>query len=405
MPESTDKVWEINLFSSEFKENAYQIYKQLRLNDPVHRITMPSGHHGWLITRYQDALAVLKDDRIIKNPRKVLNTDKPNRVLAESDLLTNHMLSSDPPDHTRLRSLVQKAFTPRMVEGLRGRIEEIAHTLLNDVQDKGKMNVIDDFAFPLPIIVICEMLGIPAEDRDKFREWSNAIISATNQPDKMRQIQPQVQEFIDYLHDLITKRRQTPRDDLVSRLVHAESEGDQLTEKELFAMIFLLIIAGHETTVNLIGNGILALLEHPAQMEKLKQQPELIHSAVEEMLRYYSPVEIATNRWASEDIFLGGKKIPKGDMVLVMLGSANRDPEQFANPDQLDITRENNRHIAFGLGIHYCLGAPLARLEGEIAIQTLLARMPDIQLAVNPATLKWRPTFLMRGLEELPVTF
>lgn len=398
---------QLDLFSSEFKEKSYSFYAKLREHDPVYRFTLPDGQTAWLITRYEDAQAVLKDDRFIKNPHTLLNQEQINKMvpILEMDLLINHMLDSDPPDHARLRNLVHKAFTPKMIEKLRGRIQEITDTLLDAVQSKGKMNLVDEFAFPLPIIVICEMLGIPAEYRDRFREWSDTLIESTNLPEKMQQALPTVQSFIKYLGHLIEERRKDPTEDLISALIHAETEGEKLTEKELYSMIFLLIIAGHETTVNLIGNGVLALLQHPKQMEKLKSNPELISSAIEEILRFYGPVELATNRWASEDVLIHEKLIRKGDVVVVALASANRDETQFENPDLFDITRKNNRHLAFGMGIHYCLGAPLARLEGQIALLTLLRRMPELRLNTDVETLKWRPTYLMRGLVELPVVF
>ncbi|MGG3571482.1 cytochrome P450 [Bacillus gobiensis] len=402
-----NEVPQLNLFSSEFKENAYPFYAKLREQDPVYRFTLLNGQIAWLITRYEDAHAVLKDDRFIKNPKTILSQEQINKMMptVERDLLMNHMLSFDPPDHSRLRNLVHKAFTPKMIEELRARIQEIADTLLDAVQNKGKMNLVDEFAFPLPIIVICEMLGIPAEDRDQFREWSGTFIEAMNRPEKMQQALPTFQSFIKYIGRLIDERRKNLTDDLISALIHAEAEGEKLTENELYSMIFLLIVAGHETTVNLIGNGVFTLLQHPKQLEKLKSNPELISSAIEEILRFCGPVELATNRWAGEDVLIHEKLIRKGDMVVVALASANRDETKFENPEVFDITRKNNRHLGFGMGIHYCLGAPLARLEGQIALLTLLRKMPNLHLNTDAETLKWRPTYLMRGLIELPVVF
>ncbi|MPQ25482.1 cytochrome P450 family protein [Bacillus paralicheniformis] len=398
---------QLDLFTSEFKEKAYPFYAKLREHDPVYRFTLLNGQIAWLITRYEDAQAVLKDDRFIKNPHTMLSQKQINKMFPtlERDLLINHMLSSDSSDHARLRNLVHKAFTPKMIEGLRDRIQEITDTLLDEVQNKGKMNLVDEFAFPLPIIVICEMLGIPPEDRDQFREWSDTIVEASNRPEKIQEARPTFQSFIKYMGHLIEDRRKNSTEDLVSALIHAETEGEKLTEKELYSMLLLLIVAGHETTVNLIGNGVLALLQHPKQLENLKNNPELISSAIEEILRFYGPVELATNRWAGEDVLIHEKLIRKGDMVVVALASANRDESKFENPDVFDITRKNNRHLGFGMGIHYCLGAPLARLEGQIALLTLLRRMPDLRLNTDAKTLKWRPTYLMRGLIELPVMF
>jgi cytochrome P450 len=405
---SNNKALQLDLFSSEFKGNAYSFYEKLRENEPVYRFMLPNGQIAWLLTRYEDAQAALKDHRYVKNPRTLLSQEQMNKWLfpmLERDLLINNMVASDPPDHTRLRNLVQKAFTPKIIEELRGRIQEIADMLLDEVQGKRKMDVIDEFAFPLPIIVICEMLGVPAEDRDQFREWSNTIVEAVNLPEKMQEALPKIQSFIKYMGHLIEERRKDPAKDLVSALIQAETEGEKLTENELYSMILLLIVAGHETTVNLIGNGVLALLQHPEQMDKLKGNPKLIPSAIEEILRFYGPVELATSRWAGEDILLQEKLIRKGEMVVVALASANRDKTQFENPDLFDITRRNNHHLAFGMGIHYCLGAPLARLEGQIALLALLRRMPNLRLNTDVETLKWRPTFVMRGLMELPVVF
>lgn len=390
---------DIDVLSKEFTQNPYPTFGRLRENDPIYRTLMPSGQYAWIITRYEDAVAVLKDQRFIKDYTKLTDGDSGSGGMA------NTMLFSDLPDHKRLRSLVQLAFTPRMIEGLRGRIEEITNELLDSVKGKSEMNFIDDFAFPLPIIVICEMLGVPTEDRNKFRDWSNTLVEATNNPEQTEGTQGSLMAFMGYLQEWITKRRQDPQDDLITQLIQAEEKGDHFTEQELVSLVFLLIIAGHETTVNLISNGVLALLEHPEQKEKLQKQPELIHTAVEEFLRYDGAVEFSTDRWAGETIEFAGKTIPKGDLVLVAIDSADRDPEQFKDPDVFDITREKSRHIAFGKGIHSCLGAPLARLEAEVAINTLLRRLPNLRMTTDPETLQWRPGMLIRGLKELPLAF
>ncbi|PGH71984.1 cytochrome P450, partial [Bacillus thuringiensis] len=253
--------------------------------------------------------------------------------------------------------------------------------------------------------VIGSLLGVPESDYKMFRKWSNTLVEASNFPSKMKDARPEFQAFSDYLQFLIMKRKEQPKNDLISKLIYTKSEEDQLTQQEICSMVFLLIIAGHETTVNLIGNGILALLQFPEQLEKLKSNFNLIDSAVEELLRFYSPVELATNRWASKDLFIRDKLIRKGDMIVVSLASANRDEFKFFNPEYLDISRSNNHHLAFGMGIHYCLGAPLARLEGKIAINTVLKRVPNIRLNADLETLSWRPTYLMRGLGKLPVIF
>ncbi|OPH00192.1 cytochrome P450 [Chryseobacterium mucoviscidosis] len=382
-------------FTQEFTQNPYPVYEKLRQNDPIHRVLFPHGDFGWIITRYEDAVEVLKDNRFSKDVIKRYGPDQDN-------IFVHNMLFSDPPDHRRLRGLVQKAFTPRLIEGMRSHIQDIADDLLDNLNSQDKMNLIDEFAFPLPIIVISEILGVPLEDQDKFRLWSNSIIDATSE-ENSEVFEKHAKEFIDYLNAWFAKVRKQPGDDLISQLVVAEESGEQLTEKELLGVVALLIIAGHETTVNLIGNGILALLEQPEQRELLIKRPELIHNAVEEMLRYNGPVEFSTSRWASEDIEFHGHHIAEGELVIVALDSANRDEAKFKDADVFDITREKSAHLAFGKGIHLCLGAPLARLEGEIAINTLIRRFPDMQLQADVNELEWRPGMIVRGVKEIPV--
>ncbi|MDK8189963.1 cytochrome P450 [Paenibacillus sp. UMB7766-LJ446] len=382
-------------FTQEFTQNPYPVYEKLRQNDPIHRVLFPHGDFGWIITRYEDAVEVLKDNRFSKDVIKRYGPDQDN-------IFVHNMLFSDPPDHRRLRGLVQKAFTPRLIEGMRSHIQDIADDLLDNLNSQDKMNLIDEFAFPLPIIVISEILGVPLEDQDKFRLWSNSIIDATSE-ENSEVFEKHAKEFIDYLNAWFAKVREQPGDDLISQLVVAEESGEQLTEKELLGVVALLIIAGHETTVNLIGNGVLALLEHPEQRELLIKRPELIHNAVEEMLRYNGPVEFSTSRWASEDIEFHGHHIAEGELVIVALDSANRDEAKFKDADVFDITREKSAHLAFGKGIHLCLGAPLARLEGEIAINTLIRRFPDMQLQADVNELEWRPGMIVRGVKEIPV--
>ncbi|MCU0492403.1 MAG: cytochrome P450 [Chloroflexaceae bacterium] len=397
---------EINLFSHEVTQNPYPAFAHLRREAPMFRTQNANGHPLWLVTRYDDVVAILKDQRFVKSWRNALTPEELARVPVIPEyvnLLNQHMLATDPPDHTRLRGLVQKAFTPRLVEGLRPRIQQIADELLDAVEGKGEMDLLDAYAFPLPITVIGELLGIPAEDREQFRAWSSVVVSFEPSTERFQQMGAALREFTNYLGKLFALRQAEPQDDLVSALIQAEEAGDRLSQSELFSMVFLLLVAGHETTVNLIGNGVLALLQHPAQMELLKQRPELIQSAVEEFLRYDSPVETSTPRFAREDIPFGDVLIKRGDEVLVVIGSADRDEARFANPDELDITRSDNRHVAFGHGIHFCLGAPLARLEGEIAIGTLLRRLPNLRLAVPADELLWRPGLLIRGLQRFPV--
>jgi cytochrome P450 len=399
----------VNLFDPVFKADPYPTYARLRSSAPVHRATLPDGRGVWLITRYEDVLAVLKDERFVKNWRSALTPEQRAEIPTIPEVmkpLSQNMLDTDPPDHERLRALVSKAFTPRLIERMRPRVQAIADGLLDAVQDRGGMDLIDDYAFPLPITVIAELLGVPAEDRNNFREWSDAAVSGNASQEYLEEILiPHMQAFTDYLRALFEEKHANPRDDLVSALVQAEEAGDKLSEDELLGMVFLLLVAGHETTVNLIGNGVLALLQHPDQLRKLKDDPSLIKPAVEELLRYDGPVETSTERFAREDVDMGRTVIPRGEMVLVVLAAADHDPERFSDPDNLDITRTDNRHLAFGKGIHHCLGAPLARMEGQIAISTLLGRMPNLRLKGSPESLSWRPGMILRGLRGLPVEF
>ena len=397
----------INLASAQFKEDAYEIYKESRKMQPILFVNKTELGAEWLITRYEDALPLLKDNRLKKDPANVFSQDTLNVFLTvdNSDYLTTHMLNSDPPNHNRLRSLVQKAFTPKMVAQLEGRIQHIADDLLNEVERKGSLNLVDDYSFPLPIIVISEMLGIPKEDQAKFRIWSHAVIASPETPEEIKETEKQLSEFITYLQYLVDMKRKEPKEDLVSALILAESEGHKLSARELYSMIMLLIVAGHETTVNLITNTVLALLENPNQLQLLKENPKLIDAAIEEGLRYYSPVEVTTSRWADGPFQIHDQTIEKGDMVVIALASANRDETVFENPEVYDITRKNNRHIAFGHGSHFCLGALLAKLEAKIAITTLFNRMPKLQIKGDREEIKWQGNYLMRSLEELPLTF
>ncbi|MGG4143628.1 cytochrome P450 [Paenibacillus algorifonticola] len=387
-----------------FIRNPYPVYSEVREQDPVFRFLLPSGQYAWIVTRYDDAVNVLNDSRFVTNPPYV-DEIVGSHVPAHQAIISRNLLTVTPSDHRRLRRLIQKAFTPRMIDRLRGRIEEITNELLHQVQDKNEMNLIEDFAFPLPIIVICEMLGIPFEDQDKFRHWSDVIMEGFNNPSLMEQSDSVMKHFVEYLQELIAKRRDKLKEDLISDLLRVEDEGDVLSEHELYALVFVLIIAGHETTVNLIGNGILALIEHPEQKEKLQNEPELIHAAIEEILRYNGPAEVSNIRWATEDTELRGKRIRQGEMLFVAFASANRDPAQFPEPDTFDITREVNNHIAFGKGVHFCVGAPLARLEAEIAIGALLRRMPNLRLNSDIIDLEWRPGMIIRGVREIPLLF
>jgi cytochrome P450 PksS len=398
----------VNIASPAFKADPYPYYALLRAEAPGHRVVLPDKQDAWLVTRYDDVAALLKDDRFSKDRQKALTLDQRKRgpwIPAVFRPLMKNMLDADPPDHTRLRALVHQAFTPKLVEGMRGRIQGLTDGLLDAAAGRGTMDLIRDFALPLPTTVIAEILGVPAVDRHKFRRWTNAFVTAsTSGWAKLRAI-PHAMAFVGYLRRLIAARRKQPRDDLVSALVVAEEAGDKLTGDELLSMLFLLLVAGHETTVNLIGNGTLALLAHPDQWERLRAEPGLIKSAVEELLRYDSPVEAATERYALEDVTIAGVTIPRGALTFAVIASANRDDRQFDRPDDLDLSREPNRHLSFGQGFHYCLGAPLARLEGQIAMGALARRLPDLRLAVPRASLRWRPGLVLRGMLSLPVAF
>jgi len=399
---------QLDLTLLETKANPYPAFAALRAHDPIHALGMHNGRRAWLITRYEDAVAVLKDQRFIKDPRKLLTPEQLEERQGSIFAMTNtHMLSLDPPDHTRLRALINLSFTPRLIEQIRPRIQEITDELIDTIEQQrgAEIDLIDAFAFPLPITVITEMLGVPWEDRQKFRTWSNALLDGVNNPEAFAHVQAQMFEFAMYVRNLIETKREQPTDDLVGRLIAAEADGDKLNEMELISMIFLLLVAGHETTVNLISNGTLALLQHPEQKRLLQNDSTLIKNAVEEFLRFHSPVARSTSRWVGEDLEFGGKQMQRGDYVEMSLASANHDPEMFASPDELDLARTENRHVAFGMGIHYCLGAPLARLEGQIAIGTLFRRLPELRLAVEPEQLIWRPSPLLFGLTKLPVMF
>jgi cytochrome P450 len=416
------------MFSSDFKARAFPVYTAMREQGPVTRVDLPNGDAIWLVTRYPEAVEFLKDDeRFANDPQSALSEEEYAELFQQAtqdltpeqqamatqtdEILSRNLLAVDPPDHSRLRRLVAIPFTPKFIEGLRPRIQAIADNLLDAIQarvdetGRREMELIDDFAYPLPLTVISEMLGIPAADRDKFRVWSQAAVSFTPADRANPQVTAKLIEFITYLRQLVAAKRENPGDDLLSGLVLAEAEGDKLSENELLSMIFLLIVAGHETTVNLIGNGTLALFEHPEQFTRLRANPDLLKPAIEEMLRFYGPVEMSLTRWVREDTELGGQSLQRGEQIVALLASDNHDGGQFPNPEAFDITRAPNRHIAFGTGIHTCLGATLARLEGEIAFSTLLSRMPDLALAVPSDEVQWRDGTFLRGLTRLPVTF
>ncbi|MEV5238834.1 cytochrome P450 [Streptomyces cinnamoneus] len=400
------------LFTWEFAADPYPAYAWLREHSPVHRTALPSGVEAWLVTRYADARQALADQRLSKNPvhhsESAHGKGKVGIPGERSANLMTHLLNIDPPDHTRLRRLVSKAFTPRRVAEFAPRVQELTDQLIDAFAARGEADLIHEFAFPLPIYAICDMLGVPAEDQDDFRDWAGMMIRHGGGP--RGGVARSVKKMRGYLTELIHRKREAPGEDLISGLIRASDHGEHLTEDEAAAMAFILLFAGFETTVNLIGNGTYALLRNPGQRERLQRalhegDESLLATGVEELLRYDGPVELATWRFATQDLVIGGQRIAEGDPVLVVLAAANRDPERFSGPDALDLTRRDNQHLGYGHGIHYCLGAPLARLEGQTALATLLRRLPDLRLAVDPEELRWRGGLIMRGLRTLPVEF
>ena len=397
---------QVNIAGRPHKSNPFPLYTQLRAEQPVCPVKLPDGRTMWLVTRYDDVVSVLKDVRFVKNPANVdpaYPAPKQLWVPKFAHVLTRHMLNMDKADHTRLRSLVNKAFSPRLVEQMRGRIESLTTELLQAKQGQAQIDLVQDYAMPIPTTIISEMLGVPAEDHARFNRWTNTVMQAATTKFSMIRGIPDVWAFIRYIRKLVRLRQQDPQEDLVSELVRAEVDGERLNEDELVSMVFLLLVAGHETTLNLIGTGMLALLQHPEQLQLLRDDPSLIESTVEELLRYTSPVEMGTERWAREDVTISGVDVPGGSLVGVMLAAANRDENQFADADTVNIQREPNRHLAFGLGAHYCTGAPLARLETQIAINTLLQMAPQLEVAVTASKLRWRQGLVTRGVESLPV--
>lgn len=395
------------LISPAFYANPYPFYHQLRTEAPV---SWSAALGGWVLTRYQDVIASLRDTRYFSSRGRMLAALErfPDDTRVALRPLEDHfavgLISSDPPDHTRLRALINKAFTPRVVEQLRPRIQALVDELLDVAQARGPIDLIRDLAYPLPATVIAELLGASPEDRDRFKVWSDGILSFQGRgvvtPAQMAHAQTHLLEMRAFLGDLLEQRRRAPREDLLSRLVEAESAGERLTEAELMTTCVTLLTAGHETTTNLIGNGLYTLLRYPDQLALLRANPALLPTAIEEMLRYESPLQRNPRRIA-EDVVFGGQPMRQGDFVLQILGAANRDPAVFPDPDRFDIARQPNRHIAFGFGIHFCVGAPLARLEAPVAISTVLRRLPRLELAGPPV--QWYEHGLLRGIRSLPV--
>ena len=387
-------------------DNPYPLYHQLRALDSVY---WDERANSWVLTRYADAAAALRDHRFtvmgFMSDTSWIPDDMRPTLEPPLRAVSRQMLFQDPPDHTRLRGLVAKAFTPRMIESLRPVIQQVANELLAQAEAKGQMEVIQDFAVPLPAIIIATMLGVPPGDREQFNHWSSYFGRLLDGGDfsleGVLEAVSEVSDFLDYFRAIIHVRRTAPKDDLLQAMINAEEQGEALSEEELLGNCILLLAAGHGTTTHLIGNGTLALLRNPDQLQLLKEQPALVSSAVAELLRYDSPVQL-TSRRAKEAMQIGGKQVSRGQEVIMMLGAANHDPVQFADPDHLLLARPENRHLSFGLGVHFCLGAQLARVEGEIAFSTLFKRFPHLRLEMD--AVKWQSSMVFRGLRQLPVS-
>lgn len=400
------KAIKFNPYDPKFQANPYAFYHNLRSVEPIHQ----SFTGMWVITRYADAKAVLRDPRFCVN-KMSNNIQHKSHYLAQGNFNTLAQVTSkwliflDPPEHTRLRGLISKAFSATSVKFLRPQIQQIADELISEVRHKGLMDIISDFACPLPCNVIAAILGVPIEDWSKLYHWADKL---SNILDPLRSLEDYEQmnkvalEFTDYFQNLIAQRQENLQEDLLSALIAVKEQDNKLSEEEIISICMLLFFTGEETTVNLIGNGMLALLHHPQQMQQIKAQPMLIQSAVEEILRYDSPIQITT-RIATEDVVLDDVTVRCGEKVLVVLGAANRDPAQFPEPDCFDITRVNNHHLAFADGIHYCVGATLTRIEGEIAINALIQKLPELTLSQDKH--EWRNKVAFRSLKALPVTF
>jgi cytochrome P450 len=403
----TDKLDALSLYhllDPEVLADPYPLYHRLRTQDPVH---WDPFLHAWVVTRYADVLNVLLKFSADRTPTPEKLAEIGLSALGPiAHVMVRQMLFLDPPAHVRLRSLASQAFSPRRVEVLRSHIQDITNSLLDRVQSNGRMDVIGDLAEPLPCIVTAEMLGVPTTDHRQLKAWSQDFAEMLgnfqHNPNRALGILRSVEEMTRYFRSAMKEQRLRPRGGLISSLMSAEIQGDRLSEEEVIANCIVTMVGGQETTTNLIGNGILALLRHPNQLQKLRSDLSLIPNAVEELLRYESPSQ-HTARLAPEDMILGGKLIRKGQAAIAVMAAANRDPERFPNPDQLDIERADNRHVAFGWAAHFCFGAPLARIEGQIAFESILRRSPS--LALQTASLTWRNNLGLRGLTALPITF
>ncbi len=407
-PPSPDPVFDP--FDPEWATNPFPLYADLRQRAPVHRNALGF----WVFARHADCLALLRDrrtsaddayidpERLSAEFRFGSGADDPE-VTAMRDM--RPFLFRDPPDHTRLRGLVSKAFTPKVVESLRARTQQIVDELLDTAFEADRVDLLESFAYPLPVRIICDMLGVPVADQDRFKSWSTSLARGLD-PDflltgeAIKDRDDAVMQFAQYFFELLAERRRSPGDDLLSRLVEVEDDGGVLSEAELLSTCILLLVAGHETTVNLISGGTLALLRHPDQLERFRTDPEVTRSGVEELLRYVSPVQL-TGRAMIEDIEIAGVTLRAGDFVMVLIASGNHDADQFPDPERFDVGRTSNNHLGFGFGIHHCLGAPLARMETQVALTSLVRRAPDLAVTVDEPT--YKTNVVLRGMESLPV--
>ncbi|UOQ86481.1 cytochrome P450 family protein [Gracilibacillus salinarum] len=406
----------LGVLGGKINRDPFAVFEDLRNNGSVRPIPMPMGdpeNQTWIVTHMDQAKQVLKDQATFcVDPSTIEKSSYTKTSLINSSeevssnlFLSNSLNALDEPDHRRLRRLVSRAFTPKYMESLRPSVQKIADDLLDQVQDKGEMDIVVDYAYKLPINVISNMIGVPESDREQIYHWSEVIASGLGVGSVNEDVVKSLEAFGDYFKQLIDEKRYQPGEDLISELIAIEEEGDKLTEKELLSMVQLLIFAGHETTSNLISTGTLMLLDHPEQLKLLKDDPDLVPNAVEELLRYHGPSTTAGPRYARKDTELGGQQIKKGDILFPLLKSANRDEQVFSDSEDLDVSRDLKRHLAFGQGVHMCLGAPLARIEGDIAFTTLLKRMPDIKLSIPREQVQWQFKLAAQGLSSLPVSF
>ncbi|MFC8228329.1 cytochrome P450 [Streptomyces sp. NPDC057287] len=397
---TTEVLLDLGELGDDFTRDPYPVYARLRALGPVHRVRIPEGAEAWLVVGYEAGRALLADQRLSKEWRRASPTLGVGKVSSGTS-----MLSHDAPVHTRLRRLVAKEFTARRMERMAPRVQEMTDALLDSMLDgPGRSaDLVEALSFPLPMTVICELLGVPSLDRQGFREWSNTAVSSLDAEARSGA----TAAMTAYLGELLAEKRAAPGEDLMSALIHtSDDDGDRLSADELMGMAWLLLVAGHETTVNLISNGVLSLLTHPDQLSLLRADFGLIGNTVEETLRYEGPVETPTYRFTTEPLDVSGTVIPGGgELVLIAMADCDRDPARYPDADRFDITRDARGHVAFGHGIHYCLGAPLARIEARIAIRTLLERCPELRLDTDPARLPWRTGMLLRGPQSLPVAW